>query len=134
MTIELLPSPSTQVIRLEIPSAPLAAKVGAMEFQETIQAELRKFGLMQWRTSCVFEGPVAVELTFEYRPLASWSAKKIARTHWREVSPEAPELAALVLTALTGFAFRREAQVAKLRVEKIIGQVNRTLITVRPLA
>jgi hypothetical protein len=72
------------------PFAPQAIKVGAMEFQEAIKAELQKLGLSQWRTPCVFEGPVAVELTFEYRPLASWSAKKIARTHWREVSPEAP--------------------------------------------
>jgi Holliday junction resolvase RusA-like endonuclease len=124
------------VIALEISTAPLAAKVGTREYQDAIQAELKRQGWRQWSApGCAFaEGePVAVELIFTYPPVASWSAKKIERTRWRTVAPEASELAKLVLSAMAGYLYKKPAQVARLTVEKRVGPAC-TVIIARSLS
>ena len=122
-------------LRLEIPGiAPRTLRTAdARAFQVAIKAELAQRGWYKWHAGGVaFEGAVEAELVFCYAPLQSWSERKKARTLWRTVSPEASDLAKLVLEALTGIAYRHPAQVVRLVVEKRIGPPH-TTITIRML-
>ena len=65
------------------------------------------------------EGPVSVTLTFYRRKPKSYPTRKAS---WPITKPDIDKQARLVLDALTGIAFRDDAQVVRLIAEKCWGE------------
>lgn len=85
-------------------------------------------------------GPVALKLFLYFpRPLAHYVAGKRERglradAPWRVATrPDAEKVARAVCDALTGVAFRDDAQVAELEVVKVYGDPPRTEVQLAPI-
>lgn len=104
---------------------------------KTVQAEddLATWVASQW-PHAPLEGALRVSIVAEYRPPASWSAKKRAAAigALRTGRPDPDNLAKLVGDGLNGILWADDAQIGALSITKTYGEHDRTTIIVEAVS
>jgi Holliday junction resolvase RusA-like endonuclease len=81
------------------------------------------------------DGPVELVVVAVYEWPKSWSAKRKAQpgAAWKTSKPDADNIGKLISDSLNCLAWRDDALVARLEVQKIYGQRGETRVFIKPL-
>lgn len=81
-----------------------------------------------------FDGPVSVAIRATYIVPPSWSAKKKAAAFWKTSKPDADNIFKLVADSINGIAYRDDAQIVDLSVQKKYGPAAGVVVSVTEIA
>ena len=80
-----------------------------------------------------FEGPLRLTVRAVYLIPQSWSAKKKRAAFWKTSKPDADNLAKVVKDALNKIAYRDDAQIVELTVQKKYGPIAGLTVSVEAM-
>ena len=112
---------------------PRRASHGGVYMPKSYQDWKLLFGFKIKKLVTMHDGPVIIDLEFNFKKPKSWSKKKKAEADWHTSKPDMDNLEKSVLDALNGIAYKDDSQVCKVTKEKKWAEEDAIFISVKRL-